>query len=220
MIMIVGGKKRLEYVESRLLTFPLFFCLLHVVTLCFKRFSRPYRALGVKFMDYHGDVYCFTIQICQGQLLIFKQSCSPAVQLETSNLIFQVSPHAQVFIYPIKSSSRSLKCTFVNDLRPNLVIRGKRMVFTFSIWGFTYIYKQTKTLHLTIKLDKQIYFDNGHFMRTTVMKDFTIVYKTTQSKQIRYKRRLRSGNYGLNPCVVHDKTITARLLCIKQFSLY
>ena len=171
-------------------------------------------------MNFHSDFYCFTIYNCRGQLPIFKQRCSLAVQLKTSKLLFQVSPNAQFLTYLLQSSSGSLKCTFVNDLRPNLVIQVKKKVLTFYIWGFTYIYKYTKTFLLTIELGNQIYFDNGHVTRTTVTKAFTIVQKTTWSKWIRHPCCLRPRNRDSNPCVFHDKTITERLSYIRQFRLY
>ena len=38
-----------------------FFVCCYVIPLCFQVYSRPYTALGAKFMDFHGDFSCFTV---------------------------------------------------------------------------------------------------------------------------------------------------------------
>ena len=73
-----------------------------------------------------------------------------------------------------------------------------------------------------MELDNYIYFDNDHSTRTAVTRAFTIVQKTTWSKWTRYPYLLRPGNgfESVRGSCVNDKTITARLFYVKQFSLY
>ena len=221
-MMIVEARKSLDHAESGLLMFLLLFCLLHVILLCFKCQSKHLdTALGVKFVRFPWRFLLFYYLHLSRAASDFQIGLQSGSSTENAKVIaLGLFPCSRLYLAPsiIQSSSGSLKCTSVNDLRPNLVIQSKKKVLKFSIWGFTYIYKQARTLHLTIKLDNQIYFDNGHFTRATVANPFTIVQKTTQSKWIRHSHRLHSRSHNSNPCIVYDKTITARLFYLNSLT--
>ena len=137
--------------SMRRVGFLRFLCLFvcyHVLLLCQ---CRSYTALGVKFMDFHGDFYCFIVYICPELLPIFQTELQSGSSIENVRVIvLGLYRCSRPYLGPIIIIS---KCIFVNDQRPNLVIQGKKKALAFSMQGVKYIYKQTKTLHLTIELD-------------------------------------------------------------------
>ena len=115
---------------------PIVFCLLWRSTPLFSRqYSLRFTALVVKFIDFHGDLYCFLIYISRLFVVIFETWLwSLPCFYEVLSIVSGSADCSYYYTLALSSSSESFSLKFLIRAKPYLGIQDMKKVSTFFIF--------------------------------------------------------------------------------------